>query len=317
MYEPRYERKPIVIGPARWDPVTSTTSAAIGYGIDMTKAVVDVVEKPVKAYLGSSPARPARSVEATMAATESNDPNRTMPIDPQKAGPVATSNSKNTRSCGVSFGAAVAACGSSLGHVLALHTKRVFVDVPLATTEGLRAVPRLYGQEVRNYGPIRDWKSGAVVVGKNFGYGMAEGVTDLFIEPVRGGRREGALGVAKGVGKGLASAGTKIPSGKSRQPMISQARLTRHSSRAGLAGLYRARHIQECPGIDQNQDKRRDKTSFGDGRTAPAEGSVRPRSADRLRLEYVSLWIAEKAVETWQKCFAFGPRPKPRGRCRA
>jgi hypothetical protein len=124
--------------------------------------------------------------------------------------------SQRSRGCGAPVGAAATACALSVTHLFGLYLRGIFVDVPLATTEGLRAVPRLYGEEVRDYGPIRDWKSGTVVAGKNFAYGLTEGVADLFVQPVQGGLREGPRGVAKGVGKGLLSAGTKIPSGKLR-----------------------------------------------------------------------------------------------------
>jgi hypothetical protein len=182
----------------------------------MTKAVTDVVAKPVRAYRKASSARVQQLLEDVTAVTPGSGEHTTS-NNLRKAQAASPLEPQGPRSCGVLFGAAAVACASSLGHILTLHTKGVFVDVPLATTEGLRAIPRLYGQEVRDHGPIRDWKSGAEVAGKNFAYGMTEGIVDLFVEPVRGGRQEGALGVAKGLGKGLVSFGTKIPSGKSIQ----------------------------------------------------------------------------------------------------
>lgn len=166
------------------------------------------------------------------------------------------------------------ACTSSLGRIFTLHTRGIFVDIPLATTEGLRAVPRLYGEEIREYRPIRDWKSGAEVAGKNFAYGLTEGIADLFVQPIKGGRREGAVGVAKGLGKGLAGAATKIPAGKSAQPMKLPLVTDALFSWARLAGLHWARHMQEYAGLEQIRDEARDKAGSRRGRTASAEYSA-------------------------------------------
>lgn len=92
-------------------------------------------------------------------------------------------------------------------------SKGMLLDMPMAATEGLRAVPKLYGKEVSERPHITDWKSGAVVAGTNFHQGVVGGFTDLIREPIDGGRQEGALGVAKGVGKGLVGMTTKVTSG--------------------------------------------------------------------------------------------------------
>lgn len=195
--------------------MTSTTSAALGFGLDMTKAVFDVVAKPVKAYRQASARDSGELSQVVTTASQIDRQDYTTQHGAQKSN-LACPTPTRSRSCGMPLGAAAEATISSLGGLLAFHAKGIFIDVPLATTEGLRAVPRLYGQDVRQYGPICDWKSGVEVAGKNFAYGLAEGVADLFVEPVRGAYREGTLGAAKGLGKGLLSAGTKIPSGKSR-----------------------------------------------------------------------------------------------------
>lgn len=109
-------------------------------------------------------------------------------------------------------GAMAIASGKSVGRVFTSYTRGTMVDIPLAVTEGFREIPKLYGEDVRDLGQIKDWKSGAVVAGKNFAYGMGEGLTDLFVQPYKGGKEEGALGVAKGVGKGLIALTTKTNS---------------------------------------------------------------------------------------------------------
>jgi hypothetical protein len=44
--------------------------------------------------------------------------------------------------------------------------KGTMVDLPLAVAEGLRIAPRLYGEQIQDYGTLTDWKSGFVVAGK-------------------------------------------------------------------------------------------------------------------------------------------------------
>lgn len=42
---------------------------------------------------------------------------------------------------------------------------------------------------------------------------MSEGLTDIFVQPYKGAKEGGALGVVKGVGKGTAALATKTTSG--------------------------------------------------------------------------------------------------------
>ena len=63
-------------------------------------------------------------------------------------------------------GAIVLASAKSLGKFHGNFFKGLAVDIPYATAEGLRNAPKLYGEEVRDNGPVTDWKSGAVVGGK-------------------------------------------------------------------------------------------------------------------------------------------------------
>ena len=64
-------------------------------------------------------------------------------------------------------------------------------------------MPKLYGDEVRDLGQVTDWKSGMAVAGKSFGIGMYEGLTDIFVQPVKGAREGGALGASAGLGRGV------------------------------------------------------------------------------------------------------------------
>lgn len=101
----------------------------------------------------------------------------------------------------------------SAGKVLGYWYRGMLIDMPLAVSEGLRAVPRLYGDKVKDHGPVDNWKSGATFAGKNFVHGMADGLSDIFTQPYKGGQEEGAKGVAKGIGKGAIGLTTKVSSG--------------------------------------------------------------------------------------------------------
>lgn len=95
------------------------------------------------------------------------------------------------------------------------YTKGVFVDMPLAFAEGSRALPKLYGEEVRDYGTVKDWKSGFVKSGKTLTLGIGEGFADLVVQPYKGVKQKGAVGGITGIGKGVLSFSSNVSSGKS------------------------------------------------------------------------------------------------------
>lgn len=49
---------------------------------------------------------------------------------------------------------------------------------------------------------------------------MTEGVTDIFVQPYKGAKEEGALGALKGFGKGTVALATKTGAGEFRDPEI-------------------------------------------------------------------------------------------------
>lgn len=84
-------------------------------------------------------------------------------IDPFKAYNEARKNGG-----GVSAGSSAAARGAAMGFgsMAGVVTKGTLVNAPLALAEGLRSVPRLYGEEVPDYGKVKDWQSGGIVAAK-------------------------------------------------------------------------------------------------------------------------------------------------------
>lgn len=148
----------------------------------------------------------------------------------QTAGRMATASAKN-------FGRLNLAVFKGLG-----------VDIPLACAEGFRAVPKLYGEDVKDHGEVKDWSSGFEVAGKNFAHGIVEGVTDLWKKPYEEGKAEGALGVAKGAGKGLLGFGSKVASaglGLVAYPGQGICKSIRHAAKSGTRKCIKMQRLVE------------------------------------------------------------------------
>lgn len=78
------------------------------------------------------------------------------------------------------------------------------MDFTMNLSKGFRNAPKLYGDEsVRKPEKVTDFKSGIRAAGKEFGYGMYDGITGLVTQPMKGAQKEGAAGFIKGIGKGI------------------------------------------------------------------------------------------------------------------
>ncbi|KAL8748773.1 MAG: hypothetical protein Q9199_008067 [Rusavskia elegans] len=81
---------------------------------------------------------------------------------------------------------------------------RVPMDLSLAIAQGFHNAPRLYGDTtVRTPLRITGIKSGLRAAGDELVFGVYDGVTGLWLQPYRGARDHGALGLVQGVGKGF------------------------------------------------------------------------------------------------------------------
>lgn len=156
---------------------------------------------------GSS--RPSTSRSTSSPSVQRADSDSQVPT----AEEVSRAIEQDHRSNWITTGRAIGAGAKGVGKFIGSYYKGVLVDIPLATTEGLRAVPRLYGEDVKDYN-VNDWKSGALAGGKNFAHGMSRGLTDFVRQPYNGVVEDGPLGVAKGFAKGTIGLTTKMSSGK-------------------------------------------------------------------------------------------------------
>ncbi|KAL8765033.1 MAG: hypothetical protein Q9209_007759 [Squamulea sp. 1 TL-2023] len=78
------------------------------------------------------------------------------------------------------------------------------MDFTLGIARGFHNAPRLYGDEsVRHPDKVTGIQTGLKTAGKEFGYGVFDGVTGLFTQPITGAKQEGVAGFIKGFGKGI------------------------------------------------------------------------------------------------------------------
>ncbi|KAL8779286.1 MAG: hypothetical protein Q9213_007018 [Squamulea squamosa] len=81
---------------------------------------------------------------------------------------------------------------------------RAPMDLSLAIAQGFHNAPRLYGDTtVRTPLRITGIKSGLRAAGDELVFGVYDGVTGLWLQPYRGARDNGVLGLVQGVGKGF------------------------------------------------------------------------------------------------------------------
>ncbi|KAK5693994.1 hypothetical protein LTR97_009612 [Elasticomyces elasticus] len=105
------------------------------------------------------------------------------------------------------------AFGKSYRKFFSSYTNGMLVEMPLAVAEGYRRLPGAWGDEAKDYGTVTDWNSGGVVAGRSFVQGIGDGFRDVLMQPIKGGREEGAWGATKGIAKGTASLLSKTISG--------------------------------------------------------------------------------------------------------
>jgi UDP:flavonoid glycosyltransferase YjiC (YdhE family) len=208
-----YKAKSITIENRRFDPLSAPTSALLGVGVDFVTNTNELWYAPYKLHQRQKTTSSAASVRSLQTATASitiddrdHDAASTY-SDPEEGSSTHTTSkfSRNTRTTAKYAGSSATAMGRLFG----VATKGTLVDVPQSITEGLRATPRLYGEKVKDHEPITDWKSGFKVAGKDFAVGMSTGVVDLFVQPVKGARENGAKGFAAGFAKGSLGMWTK------------------------------------------------------------------------------------------------------------
>ncbi|KAH8658577.1 hypothetical protein BGZ61DRAFT_465799 [Ilyonectria robusta] len=225
---------PILIQNQRWDPITGTASAAVATYYGMFSSVANIFIKPVKAYRSAIAEETPKSDEhtAVQASSSSSSIKSTAdgvtPMSPpllhrsvsatnlslrSSSGTQSDKQSTRSHARGAKIAGSMAlASASGVGGFFKHYSKGVFVDIPLAFAEGSRALPKLYGEQVRDYGTVTDWKSGLVVSGKSLVLGIGEGFADLAVKPIEGTIQSGVTGGVLGLAKGFIGFSTKVSS---------------------------------------------------------------------------------------------------------
>jgi hypothetical protein len=191
--------------------------------VDMTDSITGMVTKPVEEYRHGRRRRERERKREQSAQNSSHAPPQTnnpraSPTPSQTSSTIGTTSTDDcsTKQTHRSLaGTAAVASAKSISMIAPIAAKGMLVDIPLAITEGLRAVPQHLGTKTRHHiNPVIDAKSGAAAAGKAFAWGFVDGLSDLVMEPVRGARDGGgAAGAVKGVGKGAVSLVAKSGAG--------------------------------------------------------------------------------------------------------
>lgn len=102
----------------------------------------------------------------------------------------------------IGMDAAVGA-GKSVGKIVTTGVKSP-MNFCLGLAKGFRNIPHLYNDEtVRPVEKVTDIPTGIKVAGKEFGYGLFDGIAGLVTQPLKGAEKDGVGGLVKGVGKGI------------------------------------------------------------------------------------------------------------------
>ncbi|KAK2813796.1 hypothetical protein FQN50_000196 [Emmonsiellopsis sp. PD_5] len=96
----------------------------------------------------------------------------------------------------------VIAAGQAASRIVTMGLKSP-MNFTLGVARGFHNAPKLYGDDTVRHSPhVSGLQSGLKGAGREFGYGLYDGITGLITQPLRG-RKDGVGGVVKGFGKGI------------------------------------------------------------------------------------------------------------------
>lgn len=210
---PSLQTKPVQIQARRWDPISGGSSAVVSTTMDLIGCLTGMVSKPMEERKIDTRRR-ARDKKRLDAKADTDTTSLTSESETPRLHDVDGASMRSSRSQGgTSAGTAAAATAKSIGMIAPTALKALMADIPYAMAEGFRTMPQHYNDKVRDHGAVVDCKSGAVVAGKTFAWGFIDGLSGVVTLPYAGAKKEGALGAAKGLGKGVASLITKTGAG--------------------------------------------------------------------------------------------------------
>lgn len=207
------EIRSYIIENQRWDPITGAASAAIGTVYRSGMAIGDgfkskgkqpcIQEDCLTVSGASTPRSRSRSRTREPAKGDEDNSKSISPShedDADNRSIITTTGNQHNIKNQSQDGNRIARGFGKAGNTI---LKGGLVDIPFALAEGLRNAPAMYGDKPRDFGPVTDWKTGGIVAGKGLVFGLYDGISGLVTEPVKGAKKEGALGALKGFGRGI------------------------------------------------------------------------------------------------------------------
>ncbi len=146
-----------------YDPVTAASSAMIQGQMNFITSCTELFTKPYQAYRDGQPSSKASLKSASGSLLDVSAKSSEMGGANWERDSSIIEDPVQHRS---TAGAMTAASAKSFGNFYVQGFKTAVVDIPFAIAEGLRNVPSLYNDDVRDYGHIKGWKSGAMAGGR-------------------------------------------------------------------------------------------------------------------------------------------------------
>ncbi|KAL4981904.1 hypothetical protein BDW68DRAFT_192598 [Aspergillus falconensis] len=190
----------------------SGASAVVATATDLIDSILGTFYKPFQGYQNYQehseycPLRSAsnqavlkvldKSSFGNMSAKSEKEPQGIGAVNTNSATTTAKSRSKkrSDNAGGRLLGRMAGPSDKSLGIFVPTALQSMVVDIPLAMTEGLCNLPRLYSEEPLDNGPVTDIKSGFTVAGKG-----------IVVKRYQGLQEDVGKGAVKGVGGGMAN----------------------------------------------------------------------------------------------------------------
>ncbi|KAI0382707.1 glycosyltransferase family 1 protein [Hypomontagnella monticulosa] len=201
----------------RWEPFTAVSSASLRTVMTVADAAAGIVLKPIEEYRKEQPESIPNKPDDQVPDNGANRPmdaavpsgTAMLPLS-DGFSQISIMESPEATSGPRSRARVIAvASASSVAKTLARTTRGLVVDIPVAATEGMRAVPQLWGEQVRPHAHVSDWRSGLDVGSYLFYRGIYEAMTGIFVSTFREKKAQGSVGVAKGLSKGTLGLVTK------------------------------------------------------------------------------------------------------------
>ncbi|CAN8101334.1 unnamed protein product [Discula destructiva] len=207
-----------------WDPISAVTAALVGDVGSMAMAIGDIPRDWIK-KAKKSPSAPS---EETTTASSSHETGSTTTLTSDSAGTSgmlsahATSDIASTQGkdrpapspttqklpsqsnfdMEAALGAGVET-GKNLSRVVETGVKTP-MNFCMSLAKGFRNAPKLYNDDtVRKQEKVTGLGSGLMLAGKEFGFGLYDGITGLATQPYKGAQKEGVSGFFKGFAKGI------------------------------------------------------------------------------------------------------------------